>query len=84
MHRCFDICDDVFPCKVNGKWKRPISFNDFINNHFFDQWIVPVTESRDYAPKASSEKVKATMEKRAKTMSCDDVGVQEPGGDLNG
>jgi hypothetical protein len=71
MHRCFDICDDMFPCKAPGKPQEPISFNVFISNHFFDQWIMPVTTSHEHAPKDSAEKVKEAMEKRTKATDGD-------------
>ena len=64
MRRCFDVCDKIFPCVVNGQWQRPIRLNDFINNHFFDQWIKPPLESTERAPRRGEDKVKAAMEKR--------------------
>jgi hypothetical protein len=66
MRRCIDVCDTIFPCMVKGEWQRPISFNDFINNHFFDQWIVPRMESKGSAPKTQEQKVKAAMDKKKK------------------
>ena len=78
MRRCLAICDDMFPCKVKGKWQRPIAFNDFIGNHFFDQWIAPAREATGCAPKATADKVKDAMKKRAGRVVGNDGGEEKP------
>jgi hypothetical protein len=72
MERCFEVCDTIFPCFVNGKWKRPITLNDFVNNRFFDQWIVPATLFNGPTPKKAADKIEAAMEKRCRTADRDE------------
>ena len=64
MRRCFEVCDEMFPCVVSGKRIRPIMFNDFVNNRFFDQWIPMNRETEETHAKSTDEKLRAAREKR--------------------
>jgi hypothetical protein len=68
MRRCIEVCDTTFPCVVNGTWQRPITFNDFVGNHFFDRWIPLRREPMESAPRTLEEKVQAAMDKRQRAI----------------
>ncbi len=65
MERCFEICDETFPCMQRGTWIKPISLNDFVNNHFFDQWIPQRNHATERTPVCTSEKLERALNRHA-------------------
>ena len=64
MKHCHKVCDTIFPCVISGKWQRPILLNDFVNNHFFNQWIPLSPKAEARKPKTREEKLKEAEEKK--------------------
>ena len=79
MRRCFDICDERFPCFKDGEWQRPIRLDDFVNNRLFDQWIPARQTERASAPKSSDERLRAVMEKRERMKRPREAGNRSGG-----
>jgi len=73
MRRCFEVCDEMFPCVVSGKRIRPIMFNDFVNNRFFDQWIPMNREPEETHAKSADEKLQAAREKRRQAAGTEEA-----------
>ena len=63
MQRCFEVCDELFPCRINGQWKRPIRLDDFVNHRFFNQWMPPPAEPGAQTPTSAREKLERTLKR---------------------
>ena len=63
MQRCFEVCDELFPCRINGQGKRPIRLDDCVNHRFFNQWMPPPAEPGAQTPTSAREKLERTLKR---------------------